>query len=121
MKNKEIVKDYETRMHTSDLLIKELNKKITSLMEGQKDLEKEKDKLKEAYREYCSGILQEYTDSLRTLSSEFTKVIDHVTSFQKNIVDPEFFDEFEAEIEMKDVKKIETEDEKIDEEQEQKK
>ena len=108
-KQKEIIKDYELRMHTSDMLIGELNKKIASLSEIQKDSEEEKEKLKEAYKDYCSGILQEYSDSLRTLSVEFTKIIDNVTNIQKSIVDTDFFDAFDSQIEMKDIKHIETE------------
>lgn len=108
-KQKALIDEYEGKMNTSDTLIEELNEKITSLSERQKDTEEEKVKLKEAYRDYCSGILQEYSDSLRTLSVEFTKIIDNVANIQKNIVDTDFFDAFESEIEMKDIKHIEAE------------
>lgn len=98
-KEKALVEEYERRMSASDLLIGELNKKITSLSANQRDAEEEKAKLKEAYKEYCSNILQRYSDSLRTLSSEFAQIIDNVTNLQKNIINEDIFEEVEASIE----------------------
>lgn len=98
-KEKALIEDYERRMSASDLLIGELNKKITSLSANQRDAEEEKAKLKEAYKEYCSNILQRYSDSLRTLSSEFAQIIDNVTNLQKNIINEDIFEEVEASIE----------------------
>lgn len=98
-KEKALIEDYERRMSTSDLLIGELNRKITSLSADQRDAEQEKAKLKEAYKEYCSNILQRYSDSLRTLSSEFAQIIDNVTNLQRDIINEDIFGEVEAKLE----------------------
>lgn len=105
-KEKALIEDYERRMSASDLLIGELNKKITSLSANQRDAEEEKAKLKEAYKEYCSNILQRYSDSLRTLSSEFAQIIDNVTNLQKNIINEDIFEKVEASIETQTVEEL---------------
>lgn len=97
---------YEKRLEASEMLIAELNKKIGGLTIEQKNAIQEKEKMKEFYKEYCSNILQQYSDSLRTLSAEFTQVLDNVTNLQKNIVDADFFEKVESGI--VDVEKIES-------------
>lgn len=97
---------YEKRLEASELLIAELNKKIGGLTIEQKNAIQEKERMKDFYKEYCSNILQQYSDSLRTLSAEFTQVLDNVTNLQKNIVDADFFEKVESGV--VDVEKIES-------------
>ena len=117
-KEKELEEGYEKRLQASEMLIAELNKKIGSLTAEQKGAIHEKERMKEVYKQYCSNILQQYSDSLRTLSAEFTQILDNVTNLQKNIVDVDIFDQFDSEIEMEQTAKIpekETESEEVQE------
>ena len=105
-KEKEREEGYEKRLQASEMLIAELNKKIGSLTAEQKGALQEQERMKEVYKQYCSNILQQYSDSLRTLSAEFTQILDNVTNLQKNIVDVDIFDQFDSEIEMEQTAKI---------------
>ncbi len=105
-KEKELEEGYEKRLQASEMLIAELNKKIGSLTAEQKGALQEQERMKEVYKQYCSNILQQYSDSLRTLSAEFTQILDNVTNLQKNIVDVDIFDQFDSEIEMEQTAKI---------------
>lgn len=105
---KALIEDYEKRMHASELLVAELNKKINLLTEEQQNALKlqqeaieEKQKMKEAYREYCGDILKQYSDSLRLLSNEFTRILDNVSNMRKEIVSEEVFEGLERAFEMK--------------------
>lgn len=97
---KEVIKEYETQLQTSQLLINELNKKLSSLSAEQKNFEQEKDRMKGVYKEYCTNILQQYSDSLRSLSTEFTQILDNITSLQQNIIDAELFEGLEDKIQI---------------------
>ena len=117
-KEKELEEGYEKRLQASEMLIAELIKKIGSLTAEQKGAIHEKERMKEVYKQYCSNILQQYSDSLRTLSAEFTQILDNVTNLQKNIVDVDIFEQFDSEIEMEQTAKIpekETESEEVQE------
>ena len=117
-KEKELEEGYEKRLQASEMLIAELNKKIGSLTAEQKGALQEQERMKEVYKQYCSNILQQYSDSLRTLSAEFTQILDNVTNLQKNIVDVDIFEQFDSEIEMEQTAKIpekETESEEVQE------
>lgn len=105
-KEKELEEGYEKRIQASEMLIAELNKKIGSLTADQRSVIQEKERMKEVYKDYCSNILQQYSDSLRTLSAEFTQILDNVTNLQKNIVDADIFEKFDAEIEMENLAKL---------------
>ena len=105
-KEKELEEGYEKRLQASEMLIAELNKKIGSLTAEQKGALQEQERMKEVYKQYCSNILQQYSDSLRTLSAEFTQILDNVTNLQKNIVDVDIFEQFDSEIEMEQTAKI---------------
>lgn len=98
---KKQIDEYETRLQTSQILINEMNKKLCSLMEEQKNAEKEKEKMKGAYKEYCSNILQQYSDSLRALSTEFSQILDNISNLQQNMIALDIFDEMEIRIEEK--------------------
>lgn len=94
-RQKEVIKDYERQLQTSKMLVNELNKKLGNLSVEQKNLEQENLKMKEVYKEYCSNILQQYSDSLRTLSSEFSQILDNITNLQQNIINAEMFEGLE--------------------------
>lgn len=98
---KKQIAEYETKLQTSQMLINEMNKKLCILMEEQKNAEKEKEKMKGAYKEYCSNILQKYSDSLRTLSTEFSQILENISNLQQNMIELEIFDEMEVHIEEK--------------------
>ena len=89
---------YEQRLETSDMLIKELNKKIGIMSMEQKNVNQEKEKMKEVYKEYCVNVLQQYSDSLRSLSSEFTQILENVTNIQKSILNVDLLEAFEDQI-----------------------
>lgn len=105
-KEKELIDGYENRLQASDLLITELNKKLGNLAAEQKNVIEEKDKMREVYRDYCANILQQYSDSLRTLSAEFTQILNNVTNLQKDIEDTELFEKIGAGIEEKQIAEL---------------
>lgn len=106
-KQKEVIADYELRIQTSQLLVGELNKKIVNLSAEQKSAESEKEQMKSAYKEYCSNILQQYSDSLRTLSTEFTQIMENITALQQNLIEGDFLEAIEVKIEDEEVPAIE--------------
>ncbi len=91
-----LIRDYEKRMQEQDVLISELNEKIESLTKEQKKTIAEKEKIKAAYKDYCSTILTEYSNSLRSLSLEFTQVLENVAKLQKGLKDNAIFNQIEA-------------------------
>ena len=98
-KQREQIAGYEQRVSSAEMLIAELNKKIGSLSAEQKNADQEKEKMRTVYKEYCSNILQQYSDSLRALSTEFTQILENVSSLQQNIINIESMDIFELEAE----------------------
>ena len=105
-KQKELIEGYEKRLQASDMLNMELNKKLGNLAAEQKNVIEEKEKMKEVYKEYCANILQQYSNSLRTLSAEFTQILDNVTNLQKDIVDEDLFEKLGAEIEAEQIPEL---------------
>ena len=105
-KQKELIEGYEKRLQASDMLNMELNKKLGSLAAEQKNVIEEKEKMKEVYKEYCAKILQQYSNSLRALSAEFTQILDNVTNLQKDIVDEDLFEKLGAEIEAEQIPEL---------------
>ena len=95
-KQKKVIEDYEFRVQTSQLLIVELNKKISNLSTEQQNAELEKEQMKSAYKEYCSNILQQYSDSLKTLSAEFTQIMENITMLRQNLIEGDFLDAIEV-------------------------
>lgn len=98
-KHKNQLEECEVKIQTSKILINELNKKLSALMLEQKNIEREKEKMQGAYKAYCSGILKRYSESLCTLSAEFSQILDNITVLQKNMLDTEIFDKLEVVIE----------------------
>lgn len=68
---------------------------IEELKEIQQRLEGDKDALRKTYKEYCSNVLQQYSDSLRTLSAEFSQILENVSNLQKAIVEAESMEIFD--------------------------
>ena len=93
------IEENEVKIQTSKILINELNKKLSALMLEQKNIEREKEKMQGAYKAYCSGILKQYSESLCSLSAEFSQILDNITVLQKNMLDTEIFDKLEVTIE----------------------
>ena len=91
-----MLEDYDFRLHTSRTLVRKLKRKLREMNEEQENQELEKERLKETYKEYCSNILQKYSESLRTLSTEFSEVLDNITNLQKDIIDAESFEELQV-------------------------
>ncbi len=63
-----LIEDYERRMAIQSEKIGELNIQVA-----------EKEKMKAAYKESCTSILAEYSNSIRALSAQFTNVMENVT------------------------------------------
>ena len=105
-KQKELIEGYEKRLQASDMLNMELNKKLGSLAAEQKNVIEEKEKMREVYKDYCANILQQYSNSLRALSAEFTQILDNVTNLQKDIVDEDLFEKLGAEIEAEQIPEL---------------
>ena len=105
-KQKELIEGYEKSLQASDMLNMELNKKLGNLAAEQKNVIEEKEKMKEDYKEYCAKILQQYSNSLRALSAEFTQILDNVTNLQKDIVDEDLFEKLGAEIEAEQIPEL---------------
>ena len=105
-KQKELIEGYEKRLQASDMLNMELNKKLGSLAAEQKNVIEEKEKMNEVSKEYCANILQQYSNSLRALSAEFTQILDNVTNLQKDIVDEDLFEKLGAEIEAEQIPEL---------------
>lgn len=68
---------------------------VEELQEIQKRLENEKLSMKQSYKSYCSNVLQQYSESLRALSSEFSQILENVTKLQKAVGEAEAMDIFE--------------------------
>lgn len=62
---------------------------------------KEQAQMKEAYRAYCGELLKEYSDSLRALSGEFSRILENVSNMQKEIDAESVFEGLEKAFEMK--------------------
>lgn len=100
-KEKALIEDYESRMRASELLTAELNKKVAELTEEQQNVIVEKQKMREAYKEYYENILEQYSGSLRSLSAEFAKILDNVTTIQKGLMEEDIYEGLDKALEMK--------------------
>ena len=101
---KSLIEGYEKRLQASNLLISELNKEVGDAKADHKNADhknavQEKENIKNAYKDYCSNILQRYSESLRSLSAEFSQILDNVTKLQDNIVNMDLFETVEEEFE----------------------
>jgi len=97
-KQKEIIADYDLRIQASQALVNELNRKIAMLSEEQKNVQAEKEQMKSVYKEYCSNLLTQYSDSLKTLSTEFTQIMDNITKLQQNLLEGDILEAIEVNV-----------------------
>ena len=67
-----------------------------------KELQEKQVKMRDAYKEYCETILQQYGTSLRSLSSEFTRILDDVVNLQKEIVNIDVYAGIDKALEVKE-------------------
>ena len=109
------VEEYEVKIQTSKILIPELNKKQSALMLEQKNIERKKEKMQDAYKDYCSNILKQYSESLCALSTEFSKILDNITVLQKDMAQPDIFDKIEIHVEEEEPIAIECTEKDIEE------
>jgi len=80
-----LVNDYKNKLDALEETVMELNKNIALLTEENELSIKEQQKMKEAYKAYCSEIIKQYSESLRSLSGEFSKILENVSNMQKEI------------------------------------
>ena len=81
-----LTRNFENKLKASDFLVVELNRNISSLTEENEALVIKQHKMKEAYKEYCESILNQYSNSLCSLSNEFSRMMDNVSNMQKEIM-----------------------------------
>ncbi len=84
-----------------DKMQKDLNEDIHSLTSENEALVLKQGKMKTAYKEYCETTLQQYANSLRSLSNEFSHVLENVVNLQKEIGSKDIVEEMDRALEMK--------------------
>ena len=78
-----------------------------------KELEEKQVKMREAYKEYCETILQQYGTSLRSLSNEFTRILDDVVNLQKEIVSIDVYAGLDKALEVKETLELPVDEEDV--------
>lgn len=84
---KEEIEEYKRKLQESENTIGELQQKLDEFAKVQIETEKEMEEMKDTYKKYCSNILEQYSGSLRTLSTEFSKILENISMLQQNIVE----------------------------------
>ena len=79
-----------------------LKEAYDALMAESQQMAEKQLKMKEAYRLYCGEVLREYSESLRSLSGEFSRILKNVSSMQKEIDEESLFDDLERVFESKE-------------------
>ena len=92
--------DYEAKF---DKMQKDLMEDIHSLTSENEALVVKQQEMRVAYKEYCETTLQQYANSLRSLSNEFSQILDNVVNLQKEIGSKDIFSEMDHALEMKQV------------------
>ncbi len=92
--------DYEAKF---DKMQKDLMEDIHSLTSENEALVVKQKEMRVAYKEYCETTLQQYANSLRSLSNEFSQILDNVVNLQKEIGSKDIFSEMDHALEMKQV------------------
>ena len=92
--------DYEVKF---DKMQKDLMEDINSLTAENNTLIAKQQEMRVAYKEYCETTLQQYAASLRSLSNEFSHILDNVVNLQKEIGTKDIFGEMDRALEMKQV------------------
>lgn len=92
--------DYEAKF---DKMQNDLMEDIHSLTSENEALVVKQQEMRVAYKEYCETTLQQYAASLRSLSNEFSHILDNVVNLQKEIGSKDIFGEMDRALEMKQV------------------
>ena len=92
--------DYEVKF---DKMQKDLMEDIHSLTAENNTLIAKQQEMRVAYKEYCETTLQQYAASLRSLSNEFSHILDNVVNLQKEIGTKDIFGEMDRALELKQV------------------
>ena len=79
MQQNEEVEEYKKKLTDLQSTVVELQKKLDTHTNEQSEAEK-------VYKKCCSDILEQYSGSLQTLSTEFSKMLENVSMLQQNIV-----------------------------------
>ena len=72
-----------------------LKQAYEALIEENQKMAEDQAKMKDAYRAYCGEILKEYSESLRSLSGEFSRILENVSNMQKEIDEESIFEGLE--------------------------
>lgn len=111
-----LTRNFENKLKEVDFLVVELNRSINSLTEENEALVIKQHKMKEAYKEYCETIMKQYSNSLCSLSNEFSRMMDNVSNMQKEIMSKDVSEGLTRALEMKigsELTKGEEDEEKI--------
>lgn len=92
---KEQAEEYKVKLQESQAIVVELHTKLNQLTAEQIETENEMAMMKNTYKKHCSDILEQYSGSLRTLSTEFTKILENISMLQQNIVELEGIESIE--------------------------
>lgn len=76
-------------------LIADFEKRLQDLAEEKAVIEKEQVEMKSAYKTYCENMLSEYKVALRSLSGEFSKILEDVSKIQNELEDDTIFEGLE--------------------------
>ena len=86
-RQKSEIETYKQKLQESQSLVVDLNMKLNELTAEQATTLCEMEEQKNTYKKYCSNILEQYSGSLRTLSTEFSKILENISLLQQNIVE----------------------------------
>lgn len=81
------IETYKKKLQESQTLVVDLNMKLNEITAEQATTLCEMEELKNTYKKYCSNILEQYSGSLRTLSTQFSKILENISMLQQNIVE----------------------------------
>lgn len=84
---KEEIEEYKQKLQESENTIVQLQQKLDEFAKVQVETEHEMEEMKDTYKKYCSNILEQYSGSLRTLSTEFSKILENISMLQQNIIE----------------------------------
>lgn len=87
-----IMKDQEAKEAE---LIAQLEERLNKLVEEKMQMEEEKIEMRNSYKSCCENMLNEYKVSLKTLSGEFSRILDNVSNIQKMIDEESIFEGLE--------------------------
>jgi len=92
---KKEIEEYKQKLQDSQSAVVELHKKLDDITKIQMATENEMKEMQGMYKNYCSNILNQYSGSLRTLSTEFSKILENIATLQQNIVELDSIENFD--------------------------